>query len=59
MIKETLLSNKDFANNYSESLKKHLVFMKNNLIDFDDNMHLTVNSLIEINNKITGSNILF
>ena len=59
MIKETLLSDKDFANNYSESLKKRLVFIKNNFIDFDDNMYLTVNSLIEINNKITGSNILF
>ena len=59
MIKETLFSDKDFANNYPESLKKCLVFMKNNLIDFDDNMYLTVNFLIEINNKITGSNILF
>ena len=26
------------------------------LIDYDDNMYLTVNSLLDINNIITGSN---
>ena len=30
--------------------------MKNNLIDSDNNSYLTVDSLININNKITGSN---
>ena len=33
-----------------------MVYIKNNLIDTDSGMYLTVNSLIEINNIITGSN---
>ena len=33
-------------------------YTENNLIDSDGNMYLTVDSLIEINNIITGSNIL-
>ena len=31
-------------------------YAENNLIDSDDNMFLTVNSLIEINSKIVGLN---
>lgn len=30
--------------------------MKNNLIDFDYNMYLAVDSLVDVNNIISGSN---
>ena len=33
-----------------------MVYTKNNLIDSVNNMYLTVDPLIDINNKITGSN---
>ena len=33
-----------------------MVYIKNNLIDTDGGMYLTVDSLIQINNIITGSN---
>ena len=33
-----------------------MVYIKNNLIDSDGGMYLTVDSLIEINNTITSSN---
>ena len=39
-----------------ERLKSLLVYIKNNLIDSEDNMNFTVDSLININNIITGSN---
>ena len=44
-----------------ERLKKALTYIKNNLIDSDYNMHLTVESLIDRNNKnrnniVTSSN---
>ena len=39
-----------------ERLKKELAYTKNNLIDSDNSMYLTVNSLIDINNIITGLN---
>ena len=48
MINEALISGKECS-----------VFIKNNLIDSDGMLYLTVDSLIEINNKIAGSNILF
>ena len=35
---------------------KKLMYTKNNLIDSDDNLYLTVDSLIDINNMITASN---
>ena len=35
---------------------KKLMYTKNNLIDSDDNLYLTVDSLIDINNMITSSN---
>ena len=38
-----------------EKSKKGLTYIKNNLID-SNNMYLTVDSLININNVITGSN---
>ena len=37
-------------------LQRDLVYIENNLIDSDGGMYLTVDSLIEINNIITGSN---
>ena len=39
-----------------ERLKKELAYTKNNLIDSDNSMYLTVNSLADINNIITGLN---
>ena len=39
-----------------EKSKKGLLYIKNNLIDSNNNMYLTVDSLININNVITGSN---
>ena len=36
--------------------KEALIQIKNNLIDYDNTMHLTVNSLIDTSNIITGSN---
>ena len=39
-----------------ERLKNTLVYIKNNLIDSDDKMYLSVDSLIDINNIITGLN---
>ena len=37
-------------------LKKALVHIKSNLIDFDGNVHLNVDSLTQINNLITSWN---
>ena len=33
-----------------------MVYIENNLIDSDGGMYLTIESLIEINNILTGSN---
>ena len=33
------------------------MYIKNNLIDFADNMYLSVDSLIDTNNMVTGLNI--
>ena len=40
----------------SERLKKALIYVKNNLIDSDNNICLTADSFINISNIITGSN---
>ena len=37
-----------------KDLKKAMSYIENNLIDSDGNKYLTVDFLIEINNKITG-----
>ena len=37
-------------------MKQPSIHIENNLIDSDGGMYLTVDSLIEINNIITGSN---
>ena len=39
-----------------ERLKNTLVYIKYNSIDSDDKMYLSVDSLIDINNIITGLN---
>ena len=51
VIKEISLPESNY-----KRLQKPLVYIENSLIDFDGSMYLTVNSLIEINNKITGLN---
>ena len=58
VIKEILISKKEFTETKYKRLKEALVYIKNNLIDTDDGMYLTVDSFIEINNIITGSNYL-
>ena len=39
-----------------EKLKITFAYIKNNLIDYDDSIYLTVDSLIDTYNVITGSN---
>ena len=56
VIKEILISEKEFTETNYKRLQENLVYIKNNLIHTDGGMYLTVNSLIEINNIITGSN---
>ena len=51
LIFEKELSDIDF-----ERVKNALVYIKNNLIDSDENIYVTVESLIDVNNTITGSN---
>ena len=51
VIQEISISEKELR-----KIKKALDYRKNNLIDSDGNVYLTVDSLIEINNIITGSN---
>ena len=56
VIKEILISEKDFTESNYKRLQKTLAFIKNNLVDSDGSMYLTVDSLIKVNNIITGSN---
>ena len=56
VIKEILISEKEFTETNYKRLQKALVYIENNLIDSDGGMYLTVDSLIEINNIITNSN---
>ena len=55
VIKEKLMSEKEFTETNYKRLKKALVCIKKNLIDSDGRMYLKVDSLIEINNIITSS----
>ena len=55
VIKEILISEKDFTETSYKRLQKALIYIENNLIASDGGMYLTVRSLIEINNIITGS----
>ena len=56
VIKEILISEKQFTETNYKRLEKGLAYIENNLIDFDGCMYLTVDSLIKINSIITGSN---
>ena len=56
ITKEILVSEKEFTEINYKILQKALVYIENNFIDSDDGVYLTVESLAEINNKITGSN---
>ena len=57
-MKEILLSENEFSKTDYERLKKNIGLYKNNLINSDGNMYLTVDLLIETNNIINGwSNI--
>ena len=51
-----LMSKKEFTETNYKRLQKALVYIKNNLIDSDGGMYSTIDSLIEINNRIIGSN---
>ena len=56
IIKEIIISEKEFTETNQKRLQKAFVYKENNLIDLDSGMYLTVDSTIEINNIITGSN---
>ena len=56
VIKELLISEKEFTETNYKRLLKALVYIENNLIDGDGGMYLTGDSLKEINNIITGLN---
>ena len=55
-MKEIIItSGKQFTETNYKRLQKALIYIENNLIDSDGGMYLTVDSLIEVNNIITGS----
>ena len=56
VIKEILISEKEFTETNYKRLQKALVYIENNSIDSYAGIYLTVDSLIEINNTITGPN---
>ena len=56
MLRKILVFEKELSDINFERLKKALIYIKDNLIDSDENMYLTVDSLIDINNMITGLN---
>ena len=56
VMKEILISKKEFTETNYKILQKSLVYIKSNLVDSDGGMHLTFDSLIEVNNITIGSN---
>ena len=56
LCSKILVSEKEFNDINFERLKKELAYTKNNSTDSDNSMYLTVNSLTDINNIITGLN---
>ena len=56
IIKWILILDREITDTNYERLEKTLVYIKNNSIDSDGNMHLTVDSFIKINSIITGLN---
>ena len=58
MLRKLLLSENELSNINFERLKKGLIYIKK-LVDSDEIMYLTVDSLIHINNIVAGlDNIL-
>ena len=55
VIKETLMSENEFTETNYKRLQKSLFYIENQWMDSNGGMHLTVGSLIEINNIITDS----
>ena len=56
VIKEILISEKELTETNYKRLQKVLIYIESNLIGSGGSMYLTVDSLIKINNIITGSN---
>ena len=56
VIKEILISKKEFTDTNYKRFQKVLVYIENDLIDSDGGMYLIADSLIEKNNIITGTN---
>ena len=58
VIKEILISEKEFIETNYKTLQKNLVYIENNLTNSDGGIYLTVESLIEKNKIITGVQII-
>ena len=58
VTKEILISEKEFTETNYKKLQNTLVYIENNLIDFNGGMYLPFDSLIEMNNIRTDSNII-
>ena len=58
VIKEILISEKEFTETNYKSLQRALVYVENNLIDSAGGMYLIVDNLIEINNIMAGANTI-
>ena len=58
VIKEIFISKKEFTETNYNRLQRALVYIESNVIDSDGGMYLTVDSLTEINDIITGSSII-
>ena len=56
MLRKILVLEKELSDSKFKRLEKALVYIKTNLTYSDDNMYLTVDSLIDTNNTITCSN---
>ena len=56
VIKEILISKKEFTDTNYKRFQKVLVYIENDSIDSDGGMYLMADSLIEKNNIITGTN---
>ena len=55
MLEKILVSEKELSDINFQRMKNTLVYIKNNLIDSDDNMYLTADSLTDLNNITTSS----
>ena len=55
MLEKILVSEKELSDINFQRMKNTLVYIKINLIDSDDNMYLTADSLTDLNNITTSS----